>query len=151
MKLWIIDDASTRFSSEDMRANGGTWDAKLGFWTFASPSSAANALAALYRATRASTAQRETLTSLIEEGIGAHAWEIEMDGVDQASWLESLSREEASRLITQAIVAAKVLCHRPLEDRSPAVQYDRFDASGFEQAQARRARTRRAHGARVAR
>jgi len=54
--------------------------------------------------------QRDTLESLIEEGLGARAWEVDLDAIDQDSWLASLSREDASRLIGQAIGAAKALC-----------------------------------------
>jgi hypothetical protein len=97
-------------------------------------------------------AQRETLSSLIEEGIGAQAWERDLDRGDKAAWLASLSREEASRLITQALTAAMVLCHRPLEARHPQVQDDRFNASAFELvAQARLGRVARAQRNGVAR
>jgi hypothetical protein len=150
--MYKIADPATRFCSQALKNAGGRWEATSQAWVFRSVDDALDGLYALYAATRASAAQRETLASLIEEGIAAQAWDVDLYGVDHAAWLASLSRETASRLIAQALAATKVMCCRPLEERRPPVQDDRFDTSAFERvAEARRARVGRSQGAKVAR
>jgi len=148
--MYQISDPATRFCTQAMKAAGGRWSPEAKAWQFGDIDDAVDALYALYAATRATAVQRDTLESLIEEGLGARAWEVDLDAIDQDSWLASLSREDASRLIGQAIGAAKALCHRPLEDRPPLVQDDRFDTAAFERGlEARRARAKRSQGRRV--
>jgi hypothetical protein len=142
--MYRISDSATHFCSRALSSLSGRWDPAAQAWTFHSLDDATEALFILYRATRASSAQRDTLASLIEEGLAAQAWDFDLDRIDLASWLASLSRERASHLIGEAIRAAKVLCHRPLEDRPPQIHDDCFDISAFERGvEARRARLQR--------
>ena len=141
-KLWVIDDASTRFCANEMRAHNGYWNAELYLWVFASEQDAANALSVLYRKTRATLAQRETITTMLADGTGRVAW-----GIDSlpAAWVSQLDRQEASRLIGQGIEARRVLGCHPLEDQPEKVTEERFDMAAFERGiEACRARMRRA-------
>ena len=149
--MYRISDPATRFCSRALSGLSGRWEPAAQAWTFRSLDDATEALFILYRATRASSSQRDTLASLIE-GLAAQAWDFDLDGIDQEFWLASLSRERASHLIGEAIGAAKVLCHRPFEDRPPQIDGDHFDISAFERGvEARRARVERSHRHRVAR
>ena len=139
-KLWVIDDAATRFCTSEMRAHHGYWDAELCLWVFASEQDAANALSVLYRKTRATLAQREAITAMLADGTGQVAW-----GIDRlpAAWVSQLDRQEASRLIGQGTEARRVLGRHPLEDQPEPVADQHFDMAAFERGiEAARARKR---------
>jgi hypothetical protein len=145
MKLWILDNANTRFCIDDMRANHGKWDGEVGMWTFTTPGDAANALAVLYRVTRATVTQRETLLEMIEDGTAQAAWDADEDALSGGDRIASIDREQASRLIEAGIAARRVLGRRILEEQRPQILGDHFDTSAFERGlEARRARVRRA-------
>ncbi len=142
MKLWIIDDSRTRFCKAEMRAFHGRWDPAVNAWSFRNLDDATDALRGLYSLTRATPTQREMLENLIDEGIAAHAWDMNLASLEREAWLAALSREEASAYIGQALAAARLLNNVPFEDRMPKIESDAFDASAFERGMQQQ-RTRR--------
>jgi hypothetical protein len=125
-----------------MRECGGAWVGDG--WLFRTGGDHANALAELYRATRATHNQCATIWRMIAEGTAKLAWEIDLDALDPW-WLDEMDRNEAHRLIGQGVQARRVLGRHPLEDLPEEVGDDRFDTGAFErEAQARRARVRSA-------
>ncbi len=137
-----IQDSRTRFCIADMRHNGGIWDAAKQAWIFANEAAAANALAMLYRRTRASAGQRVTLAEMTRNGTGRDAWGSEANLDERAA--ATLDREQASGLIAQGMEARRVLGSHPLEDQPLRISSDLFDTSAFEAGvQARRNKLRR--------
>jgi hypothetical protein len=141
---WTIADERTRFCVQAMRAHSGEWVSSSIGWVFRSEADHANALADLYRATRATCGQRERLMRMVVDGTARAAWGIDLDELDPW-WLEVMEDREAQRLIALGTQARRVLGVHPLEDMPEEVGDDRFDASEFEaRAEAQRARVRRA-------
>ena len=95
----------------------------------------------LYRATRRSVVQLETLLAMAADGTGAQAWDF--DPVVDAPDYATLSRDDASRLLSAGYVVRRLLGTRPLEDAPVDVLSDIFDASAFEERARRRPRRRR--------
>jgi hypothetical protein len=144
MHEYTINDERTRFCAPRMRINGGDWIGRERGWVFRSASDCANALAELYRATRASLDQRDQLAEMIADGTAALAWEMNLDAIGP-EWARSLDSREAARLIAAGKAVRRVLGRHPLDDLPAQVGDDRFDTSAFEaMAQARRERVRRA-------
>jgi hypothetical protein len=143
-KQWAIRDERTKFCIHAMRTCGGAWMGRSVGWLFREEADHANALVELYRATRATHDQYETLLRMIADGTAILAWEIDLDALDPW-WLEKLDSDEARRLIGLGAQARRVLGRHPLEDLPEEVGDDRFDTSVFErEAEARRARVRSA-------
>jgi hypothetical protein len=141
---WTIRDERTKFCIYAMRACGGTWVGGSCGWLFRTEAEHGNAMAELYRASRATHTQRATLWRMIADGTAKLAWEIDLDAIEPW-WLEELDSDEARQLIALGAQARRVLGIHPLEDLPKEGGDDRFDTSAFErEAQARRARVRRA-------
>jgi hypothetical protein len=139
---WTIGDKRTKFCAQAMHACGGAWVGGDIGWLFRSEAEHANALAELYRVTRATHNQRATIWRMIADGTARHAWEIDLDELDPW-WLEEMDSDEACRLIGLGAQARRVLGRHPLEDLPEEVSDDRFDTSAFElEVEARRARVR---------
>jgi hypothetical protein len=140
---WIIDDKRTYRCTAAMRQNGGRWVPGQG-WVFSGEAEHANALAVLYRVTRATPNQRACLWRMIADGTAHLSWEMNLDDLDPW-WAEELDEHEAGRLISLGAQARGVLGVHPLEDLPEPVGDDHFDTSVFERkAQERRDRVRRA-------
>ena len=105
-------------------------------WMFTNASDHANAMCELYRTTRPSAAQIETLLAMAVDGMGAQAWDF--DPSVTLPEFAQFSRDEASRLLSAGYTVRRRLGTHPLED----VPSDIFDASEFEERARRDSRRR---------
>jgi hypothetical protein len=138
--LYTISDERTKFCRKAMKAHGGVWNPVTSAWMFTHSGDHANAMCELYRTTRPSAAQLETLLAMAVDGTGAQAWDFD-PGVHLPDFA-AFSRDEASRLLSAGSTVRRLLGTHPLEDGPPEVPSDVFDASGFEE-RARRSSRRR--------
>jgi len=143
MNQLTIQDPQTRFCVADMKHNGGRWMPSTSEWQFPTATAAANALAVLYRKTRATLPQREALRHMAQHGVAQSAWDMNnADGLSD-KWFAGLDVQQASQMIAIGAEAQRVLGHRALTDLPTQIVSDLFDAEAFERgAQARRARLR---------
>ena len=135
--LYTISDERTKFCRKAMKANNGVWNTVTGAWMFADANDHADAMCELYQTTRPSLAQIETLLGMVVDGTGAQAWGLD-DDVETPDFT-TLSRDEASRLLSAGYTVRRLLGTHPLEDGPAVIDSDIFDASAFEE---------RAHGSR---
>jgi len=139
-KLYTINDDRTKFCRKAMKANNGVWNPVTTAWMFTNAGDHANAMCALYRTTRPSAAQIETLLAMAVDGTGAQAWDF--DPSVRIPDFTALSRDEASRLLSVGYAVRRLLGTHPPEDVPPEVPSDVFDASPFDE-RARRGSRRR--------
>jgi hypothetical protein len=141
--IHTISDERTKFCRKAMKAHGGVWNPVTSAWMFTNAADHANAICELYRATRPSAAQLETLLAMATDGTGAQAWDF--DPSVHVPDFTTFSRDEASRLLSAGYTVRRLLGTHPLEDVPADVPSDVFDASPFEE----RARggSRRRHSA----
>jgi len=106
-----------------------------------------NALCVLYRATRPSVVQLETLLAMAADGTGAQAWDF--DPIVDAPDYAALTRDDASRLLSASYVVRRLLgTHRSKTHRltclrtSSMLQRSRQRAIALPWNQARRTRPR---------
>jgi len=138
--LYTISDERTKFCRKAMKVHGGVWNPVTNAWMFTNAGDHANAMCELYRTTRPSVAQLETLLAMAVDGTGAQAWDFD-PSVQQPDFT-AFSRDEASRLLSAGYTVRRLLGTHPLEDVPIDVPSDVFDASGFEE-RARRGSRRR--------
>jgi hypothetical protein len=141
--LYTISDERTKFCRKAMKAHGGVWNPVTSAWMFTNTGDHANAMCELYRATRPSPAQLETLIAMVADGTGAQAWDF--DPSAQVPDFTTFSRDDASRLLSAGYTVRRLLGTHPLEDVRSDVPSDVFDASSSE-TRPRRS-SRRPHGA----
>jgi len=139
--LHTISDDRTKFCRKAMKAHNGVWNPVTIAWMFTNGGDHANATCELYRATRPSAAQLETLLSMALDGTGTQAWDF--DPSVKIPDFTQLSRNEASRLLSAGYTVRRLLGTHPLEDIPSAVPSDVFDASAFEDRARRGLRRRR--------
>jgi len=84
----------------------------------------------LYRTTRPSAAQLETLLAMAVDGTGSQAWDF--DPSVTITDFTQLSRDEASRLLSAGYTVRRLLGIHPVEDVPADAKSDAFDASDFE-------------------
>ncbi len=142
--LYTISDNRTKFCRKAMKANNGVWNPVTNAWMFTNAGDHADALCDLYRTTRPSVAQLETLLAMAVDGTGAQAWDF--DPSVKIPDFTQLSRDEASRLLSAGYTVRRLLGTHPLEDQPDDVASDVFDASAFED-RARRGSRRRYNAA----
>jgi len=128
--LYTISDDRTKFCRKGMKANNGVWNPVTSAWMFTNADDHANAMCELYRATRPSAAQLETLLSMAVDGTGVQAWDF--DPAVRIPDFTQLSRDEASRLLSAGYTVRRLFGTHPLEDGPADVPSDVFDASAFE-------------------
>ncbi len=138
--LYTISDDRTKFCRKAMKAHNGVWNPVTTAWMFRNAGDHANAMCELYRATRPSVAQLETLLAMAVDGTGAQAWDF--DPTVTLPDFAQFSRDEASRLLSAGYSVRRLLGTHPLEDGPAEVVSDIFDASAFEE-RARRGLPRR--------
>ena len=138
--LYTISDERTKFCRKAMKAHGGVWNPVTNAWMFTNAGDHANAMCELYRTTRPSTAQLETLLAMAMDGTGAQAWDF--DPSVHLPDFTTFSRDDASRLLSAGYTVRRLLGRHPLEDVPTEVVSDIFDASTFEN-RARRGSRRR--------
>jgi len=139
--LYTISDDRTRFCRKAMKAHNGVWNPVTTAWMFRNAGDHANAMCELYRATRPSVAQLETLLATAVDGTGAQAWDF--DPSVTLPDFAHFSRDEASRLLSAGYTVRRLLGTHPLEDVPTDVVSDIFDASEFEERARRGSRRRR--------
>ncbi len=139
--LYTISDDRTKFCRKGMKAHNGVWNPVTTVWMFRNAGDHANAMCELYRATRPSVAQLETLLAMAADGTGAQAWDF--DPIVDAPDYATLTRDDASRLLSAGYVVRRLLGTHPLEDAPVDVPSDIFDASAFEERARRGSRRRR--------
>jgi hypothetical protein len=81
----------------------------------------------LYRKTRPSAAQLETLLAMATDGTGAQAWQLDTS-VAIPDFTE-LSRDDASRLLSAGFTVCRLLGIHPLDNVPADAKSDVFDAS----------------------
>jgi hypothetical protein len=138
--LYTIKDDQTKFCRKAMKAHNGAWNPLTTAWMFGNAGDHADALCELYRATRPSAAQLESLLAMASDGTGAQAWDF--DPVVTSRDFTQLSRDEASRLLSAGYSVRRLLGTHPLADVGAPIASDIFDASAFEE-RARRGSRRR--------
>lgn len=76
-----------------MKAHDGVWNPVTTAWMFRNAGDHANALCELYRATRPSVAQLETLLAMAADGTGAQAWDFDpiVGALDYATLTPAIS------------------------------------------------------------
>jgi len=139
--LYTISDDRTKFCRKAMKAHNGVWNPVTTAWMFRNAGDHANAMCELYRATRPSVAQLETLLAMAADGTGAQAWDFD-PSVTLPDFAQ-FSRDEASRLLSAGYTVRRLLGAHPLEDAPADVPSDIFDASAFEERARRGLRRRR--------
>ncbi len=112
--LYSISDDRTKFCRMAMKTNNGVWNPVTTAWMFRNAGDHANAMCELFRATRPSAAQLETLLSMAVDGTGAQAWDF--DPSVHIPDFTQLSRDEASRLLSAGYSVRRLLGTHPLED-----------------------------------
>ncbi len=138
--LYTINDDRTKFCRLAMKAHNGVWNPVTSSWMFTNAGDHANAMCELYRTTRPSAAQLETLLAMATDGTGTQAWDF--DPSVTIPDFTQLSRDEASRLLSAGYTVRRLLGTHPLEEQPADVASDVFDASAFEE-RARRGSRRR--------
>jgi len=128
--LYTISDDRTKFCRKAMKANNGIWNPVTNAWMFTNASDHANAMCELYRTTRPSAAQLETLLAMAVDGTGSQAWDF--DPSVTITDFTQLSRDEASRLLSAGYTVRRLLGIHPVEDVPADAKSDAFDASDFE-------------------
>ena len=139
-KLYTISDDRTKFCRKAMKAHGGLWNPVTNAWMFADAAEHANAVCELYRTTRPSAAQLETLLAMALDGTGAQAWDTD-PSVTLPDFAQ-FSRDDASQLLNAGYTVRRLLGTHPLEDIPEDVPSDIFDASAFEVSARRDSRRR---------
>jgi len=129
--LYTISDDRTKFCRKAMKAHNGVWNPVTTAWMFRTAGDHANAMCELYRVTRPSVAQLETLLAMAADGTGAQAWDFD-PSVTLPDFAQ-FSRDEASRLLSAGYTVRRLLGTHPLEDGPAEVASDIFDASAFEE------------------
>ncbi|HEY1655268.1 MAG TPA: hypothetical protein VGF86_09160 [Candidatus Tumulicola sp.] len=139
--LYTICDDHTKFCRTAMKASNGIWNPVTKAWMFNDAADHANALCDLYRTTRPSVAQIEALTAMAVDGTGSQAWDLDPAVVDPD--FASISRDEASRLLSAGYAVRRLLGTHPLEDIPADISSGVFDTSEFEERVERSGRRRR--------
>ncbi len=139
--LYTISDDRTKFCRKAMKAHNGVWNPVTAAWMFRDTGDHANALCELYQATRPSVAQLETLLAMAADGTGAQAWDF--DPIIDAPDYATLTRDDASRLLSAGYAVRRLLGTHPLENAPADLPSDIFDASAFEERARRGSRRRR--------
>jgi len=83
------------------------WNPVTTAWMFRDAGDHVNALCVLYRATRPSVVQLETLLAMAADGTGAQAWDF--DPIVDAPDYAALTRDDASRLLSASYVVRRLL------------------------------------------
>ena len=139
--LYTINDDRTKFCRKAMKAHNGVWNPVTSAWMFTNAGDHANAMCELYRTTRPSVAQLETLLAMAMDGTGVQAWDV--DPSERIPDFAVLSRDEASCLLSAGYTVRRLLGTHPLDDMPTEIRSDVFDASSFEEGARRSSRRRR--------
>ncbi len=111
-------------------------------WMFGNAGDHANAMCQLYRATRPSVAQLETLlVAMAVDGTGAQA--CDFDPIVDAPDYATLTRDDASRLLSAGYVVRGCSARIRSKMHRLTLLSDIFDASAFEERARRGSRRRR--------
>ena len=102
---------------EALRANGGMWNPVTNAWMFTDTGEHSNAVCELYRTTRPSAAQINTLLAMALDGTGAQAWDFD-PGVTLPDFAQ-YSRDEASPLLSAGYTVRRLLGTHPLKILPP--------------------------------
>jgi len=111
-KLYTISDDRTKFCRKAMKAHSGVWNPVTNAWMFADAGEHANAVCELYRTTRPSATQLETLLAMALDGTGAQAWDFD-PGVTLPDFAQ-FSRDDASQLLSAGYTVRRLLGSHPL-------------------------------------
>ena len=111
-KLYEIRDDRTKFCRKAMKAHGGVWNSVTNAWMFADAGEHGNAVCELYRTTRPSAAQLETLLAMAFDGTGAQAWNF--DPSVSLPDFAHCSRDDASHFLSAGYTVRRMLgTHQP--------------------------------------
>ncbi len=94
--LYTISDDRTKFCRKAMKAHNGVWNPVTSAWMFTNAGDHANAMCELYRTTRPSVAQLETLLAMAMEGTGVQAWDFDPNVRSRTSPRSRAMRRRAS-------------------------------------------------------
>ena len=114
-QIFTIEDNRTIYCKPQMRASGGVWNPVTQAWMFGNAEDHEAGLYELYKATRATSAMRETLSEMLIDGTAVAAWNY--DPQTQLLDVDALEYAEAQKLLAAGYAARRVLGVHPLEDR----------------------------------